>query len=76
MEYVGGGELFEYIVKHGKVRIYGCHCLPHCYVTLADLARLNNAAYSSHSVFYMQPFAVAKVVVLVIFCVTRLSSLP
>jgi len=22
MEYVGGGELFEYIVKNGKVRIY------------------------------------------------------
>ena len=22
MEYVGGGELFEYIVKHGKVRIH------------------------------------------------------
>jgi len=25
MEYVGGGELFEYIVKHGKVSSW-CHC--------------------------------------------------
>ena len=26
MEYVGGGELFEYIVKHGKVSIHWLFC--------------------------------------------------
>lgn len=26
MEYVGGGELFEYIVKHGKVNYIHVHC--------------------------------------------------
>ena len=37
MEYVSGGELFDYIVKHGKVIASLCHgigsdlkCLSHC----------------------------------------------